>query len=491
MKSTTLSLPTQQIAPLSDIVELLKEKKRRKVARRDVLAFVQFLDNQYQAQWYHKVLCEHLNAFVARDIENLMVFMPPQHGKSQLVSRALPAFIFGQKPDAKVIAASYAAELIQGMNRDVQRFLESVEYSKLFPETRLNSSNVRTIAGSFLRNNDIFEIVGRRGQYRCAGVGGGLTGFPCDYGIIDDPYKDYKEASSATVRRGVWEWYTSVFLTRTHNGTGKLLTQTRWHEEDLAGILLQLEPQKWTVLKLPAICEVTGVPNEIREIGESLWPERFSLSELLERKALNPHQFEALYQQNPTPREGSFFKVAQLEIVEAVPANLRTVRCWDIAATAGAGDYTVGVKMGTTGDGVFYILDVARGQWATDERDAVMRQTAQLDGTTTKIRVPQDPGAAGKSMAAAMVRMFAGFSVQSKTVSGDKVTRADPFSSQVNVGNVKLLHGDWNRDFIEELRQFPNGKDDQADAVSDCFEELAAPNDTVFGADVLTTLSNL
>lgn len=458
------SLPSQQEAAC----ELLRRRK----ARTSFLDFVQYCDTTYEAQWYHKVLCEHLDGFVKREIENLLVFLPPQHGKSQLVSRALPAFLFGQWPDAKLIAASYAAELIRGMNRDVQRIMESPEYRVLFPQSQLKQAGARRGQASYRRNNDVFEIVGRKGRYRCAGVGGGLTGFSCDFGIIDDPYKDYKEASSALIRRGVWEWYTSVFLSRTHNRTGKLITQTRWHEEDLAGTLLDKEPHKWTVLKLPALCEEPNALHEQRAVGEALWPERFSVQQLLDRKALSAHQFEALYQQNPSPREGSFFKVFRIEIVDAAPAGLKEVRAWDMGATEGSGDPTAGVKMGTAGDGIFYVTHVARGQWATDERDKRIRQTAELDSKAVKVRGPQDPGAAGKSMALAFTRLLAGFAVKTLPVSGDKETRADPFSSQVNAGNVKLVKGEWNAVYLEELRQFPHGKDDQIDASADAFQEL-------------------
>lgn len=457
-------------------IEAARELLARRRARQSMAAFVPYVIAEYQMLWYHRVLCEHLDRFVSRDIENLMVFLPPQHGKSSLVSRALPAYIFGVNPDAKVIAASYAAELIQGMNRDVQRIMESDEYKRLFPASQLNSKNIRTVAGSFLRNNDIFEIVGRRGQYRCAGVGGGLTGFPCDYGIIDDPFKDYKEATSETVRNAVWEWYSSVFLTRTHKRTGKLLTLTRWHEDDLAARLLEREPEKWTVLKLPALCEDADAPNEQRQVGEALWPDKFPPETLEERRNLNPSQFAALYQQNPTPREGSFFKPANIEIVDALPANLRYVRGWDIGATAGGGDPTAGVKIGTNGDGIFYFADVVHGQWSTDERDKQIRQTAELDGKAVKQRLPQDPGAAGKSLAVAHTRLLAGFPVVIKPVSGDKETRADPLSSQINAGNFKMLRADWNRDFIEELRQFPNGKhEDRVDGSADAFDELNLP----------------
>ena len=131
--------------------------------------------------------------------------------------------------------------------------------------------------------------------------------------------------------------------------------------------------------------------------------------------------------------------------------------------------------MSSDGLGGYFVLDVVRGQWSTDERDRAIRQTAELDGHQVRIRGPQDPGAAGVQAAEAFVRLLAGFSVRTERVTGDKETRADPFSAQVNAGNVKLVKGDWNRDFIEELRSFPAGKyKDQVDAAADAFAELTS-----------------
>lgn len=463
-----------------------QELWQRRQARRGLLAFTRYVLPHYDAQWFHETICQNLDRLAEGDYIRLMLFVPPQHGKSQLVSRLLPAYVLGRSPQARVIAASYAAELIASMNRDVQRIIDSDSYRQLFPGTQLSGKSHRTPGGSFLRNSDLFEIVGQRGNYRCAGVGGSLTGFPCDYGIIDDPFKDYREATSALHRQAVWEWYTSVFLTRTHAQTRILLTLTRWHEDDLAARLLQNEGSveeggAWKVVKLPALCRDEHAPGERRRFGEALWPERFPASVLEERRALNPHQFEALYQQNPTPREGAFFKVSQLEIVDAAPAGLREVRAWDVASSEGRGDYSVGVKLGTRGDGLYYVTGVARGQWASDERDRMLRQTAQLDGPAVRILLPQDPGAAGKSLALHLTRLLAGFPVQAAPVSGDKQTRADPAGSQLNAGNLKLLRGAWNREFVEELRQFPQGRhDDQVDALADAFNELAQGADFFF-----------
>jgi len=197
---------------------------------------------------------------------------------------------------------------------------------------------------------------------------------------------------------------------------------------------------------------------------------------------MGDYEFEAVFQGNPSPREGSFFKVSMLEIVDAAPAGLPTVRAWDYGASEASGDPTEGGKMsGPDKTGFYYIEDVVGDQWGTDERDRQMVQTARLDGSEVRIRLPQEPGAAGKSMALYHIRMLAGFSVRAYPISGDKMFRSDPLSAQVNAGNVKLVKGDWNRALIEEFRQFPNGKfDNKVDACADAFTDLAGVRELTF-----------
>lgn len=228
--------------------------------------------------------------------------MPPQHGKSELTSRRMPAYLLGLNPKLKIIGCSYSADLSKAFNRDVQRIIDDPKYIDIFPETRLNSSNVKMSAkGSYLRNADLFEIVGHRGFYKSVGVGGSLTGTPADIGVIDDPVKDKVEAESPTFRARVWDWYTNVFLTRMHNDSQQLITLTRWHKDDLAGrILKKMNAKKdWVVLSLPAIKEKPTIPEDQRNIGEALWPSRHSLERILEIKDSAPMTFSSLYQQDP------------------------------------------------------------------------------------------------------------------------------------------------------------------------------------------------
>lgn len=325
---------------------------------------------------------------------------------------------------------------------------------------------------------------GKGGGLWAAGVGGPITGKGFHIGVIDDPLKNSEEAASPIIREKQKEWYRSTFYTRAEPDAAIVVIQTRWHEDDLSGWLLSEEdseaPERWHVVNLPAIAESSytfpaGCTAEVdwRNEGEALCPERYPIERLNQVQArIGGYYFSALYQQRPSNKEGAFFKVNQLAIVDAAPAGLKTVRAWDLAASS-KGDYTAGVKIGSATDGLFYVLDVVRGQWLPDERNRVMLQTAALDGRSTRIRISQDPGAAGVDQVQALTRMLAGYAVRSERESGSKEVRADGFASQVNAGNVRLIAGSWNKDFIEELRTFPMGKnDDQVDAGSNCINEI-------------------
>jgi hypothetical protein len=237
------------------------------------------------------------------------------------------------------------------MNRDVQRTIDDEPYRRVFPGTRLNSSNVKTVATSWMRNSDLFEVVDHGGSYRAAGVGVGITGMGCHILNIDDPVKDAKAASSKTLQEAIYEWYTSTALTRLEDGGGQILTMTRWNVNDLAGkILANADPGEWEVVCYPAIA-LQDEPN--RRIGEALFPERYSLERLQKlRRRLGTYYFDALYQQGPTDRTGKFFEWENLEIVPACPSHVgQWIRYWDKAGTKDGGAYTAGVLIGKGADG--------------------------------------------------------------------------------------------------------------------------------------------
>lgn len=439
----------------------------------------------YEVNWHHRVVGKYLDAFANLDIRRLMIFEPPRYGKSEQVSRRLPAYLLGRHPDAPIITASFGADLARSMNRDVQRIIDNDAYRRLFPNTRLSGKNIRTIAsGSWLRNSDEFEVVEYNGYYRGAGVGGSITGRGMKWGIIDDPVKNREDADSPVIREAIWNWYTSTFRTRLAPGGGILLTMTRWHPDGLEARLLDLaksnpKADQWTVVSLPAIYEGDANEYDRRKIGEPLWPERYSMDELEATRAASRRDWDAMYQQRPKALEGGMFKRHWFKIVKAAPAATNRVRYWDKAGSEGKGDWTVGVLMSRSSDGRFCIEDIRRGQWSAMEREAVIKQTAQLDqqryGHVT-IWQEQEPGSGGKESAESTVRNLAGFTIRTERVTGDKVTRADPLSAQCEAGNVSIVEAEWNIVYLDEMAGFPNGKnDDQVDASGGALNKLSEP----------------
>jgi predicted phage terminase large subunit-like protein len=307
------------------------------------------------------------------NLRRLIVSMPPRHGKSELVSRRLPAFLLGLNPKETIIACSYSAELASRMNRDIQRIMTGQAYNSLFPASRLSDGHVRSIAGSWLRNSDMFEVVEHGGTYRCAGVGGGITGMGARWIIVDDPIKNREEADSTTIREKIWDWYTSTLYTRQAPDARILVVMTRWHTEDLAGKLLMLADEKdtadkWEVIEFPAVALDPVRPPDERKPGEALWPEMFSLDDLERMRAsMGEYQWAALYQQTPRAGGGVEWPEHYFDkglMFDEWPETLQQkVIALDPSKGANAkhGDYSAIVKLGRTSDGTLWVEgDLAR-----------------------------------------------------------------------------------------------------------------------------------
>ena len=249
-------------------------------------------------------------------------FIPTHNSEGS--SRKLPAFMLGLNPDKKICIGSYAATIARDFNRDVQRIIDTPSYRELFPETFLNGSNVVTMANTYLRNSDVIEMVGHKGSLRVVGRGGSLTSKTVDASILDDVYKDYAEGNSPIVRNAAWKWYTTVVRTRLHNDSQELIVFTRWHDDDLIGRIEKsgetvIDIKSWDDVKdIPAGAWVrinfeglkTGEPTEIdpREPGAALWDRRHSRAKLEGQRALDPVQFQCLYQGNPGNAEGKLYR---------------------------------------------------------------------------------------------------------------------------------------------------------------------------------------
>ena len=387
--------------------------------------------------------------------------MTPTHN-TEYASVLFPPWFLSMRPGFDVIAASYGQDFADRNSRKVIRLFQQY--------------------GSFLGTTLISEAVSewatnKRGTYRAAGAGGGITGRRADLVIIDDPFRGRGDADSPTIRDKVWDWYRAEVITRLKPDARIVLIMTRWHEDDLAGRLLVAESvgaDKWEMLNLPALAEDNDQLG--RAPGEALWPEWEGVAALERKRAsVGEREWAALFQQRPRPIEGALFKSFLVDVLDAAPVVVNTVRAWDLAATKQVGsndpDWTVGVKLGRTDEGRYIVLDVVRLRGGPDDVEAAIVNTAGLDGRRVPIRLAEDPGQAGKTQTLYLTRKLAGYTVTVQRETGDKATRAAPVASQVNVGNLGMVKAPWNMAFREELAAFPSGThDDQVDALAGAFE---------------------
>lgn len=455
-------------------LDLLEEAILRQ-ARKDFWAFRKYMNPKMKVGWWQWQVAGILQNFYVRlkngerPIE--VIEAPPQHGKSEQIIDFM-AWVAGQDPDLKTIFASFSERLGVRANLRLQRMYDSEKYKKIFPDTTIAPPSMH--GANSLRNRDILEYERHSGYFRNTTIRGPITGEGLDFGVIDDPIKGRLEANSESVRDTTWEWFTDDFFSRYSESAGTLIILTRWHVDDPVGRLKELYPDLVSH-RFPAIAEKD---EKYRKKGEALFPEHKSLDFLLKRKELlTPNSWEALYQQNPYIRSGNMLPTDKFHIVDFPPVPqdvVSSVRYWDKAGTKdGDGAYTAGVRMDLLKDGRVCIRDVRRGRWAALEREDEIKRNAVLDGYGVVVGVEQEPGSGGKESAEATIRNLKGFSAFADRPTGDKTQRADPFATQVQSGNVLLVRGPWNRAFLQECEEFPNGKyKDQVDACSGAFARL-------------------
>lgn len=413
---------------------------------------------QWTWDWRYQVyIQQHLQRVTNGEIDRLMLFVPPRHTKSEMVTIRYPVWRIKRRPDMRVIIAAHGQLLASKFSRRAMQI-------------------ARTEMDLARETADDWETT-EGGGVRAVGVGGSITGQGGNLIVIDDPVKGRAQAESQTYQELAFDWYTNDIYTRLEPGGQMILIMTRWHEADLAGrILASEEGPEWTVISLPANAEKDDPLG--RPIGAALCPDRYDEEKLKRIKAvLGTYNYSALYQQHPMPAEGGMFHRDWLPIISESPATFdMLVRYWDKGATAGGGDYTVGALIGKVG-GRFYVVDVVRGRWSTDQRETIIKQTAITDAgrfSNAVIWLEQEPGAGGKDSTRYTIQNLAGFTIKAERPTGDKAVRAEPFAAQAEAGNVTLIEGRWNAAYINELTSFPYGAhDDQVDASSGAFNKVA------------------
>lgn len=429
---------------------------------------------KWQKADHHQLVCDALMRVFRGESKRLIINIPPRYSKTELAVVNFIAWSLGRAPDAEFIYTSYSARLAANYSWQARELVSHPAYRDIFDVELRHDSKAkdewRTTAGG------IVYAAGSGGTITGYGAGKHRNGFGGAI-IIDDPHKA-DEARSEVMRENVIEWFRNTLESRKNSPeTPIVLIMQRLHESDLTGWLLDGgNGEHWDHVCLPAI----------REDGTALWPEKHTIEDLRRMEGASPYVFAGQYQQRPAPAEGGLFKPDQIQIIDALPADyIDWVRGWDLASTTD-GDWTAGVKVGRMRDGRIIIGDAVRLRAGPDERDAAMVNTAKADTAKVKISIPQDPGQAGKTQVLYLTRALAGFRVTSSPESGDKVTRAEPVAAQINVGNVLMLRGEWNRPLIDELRMFPNGNnDDQVDGLSRAFSHLIGRAAMQINQDIL------
>lgn len=460
-----------QLSRQAAAIELL----RRRRARGTLIDYARYTNRAYRPAEHHDLIAQALERVERGECKRLMVFMPPRHGKSELASRRFPAWFLGRHPEMSIIAASYNSDLAGDFGRDVRNIIAGPEHTALFPGATLAKDS---------RAQDRWHTSGG-GGYAAAGVGTAVTGRGAHILLVDDPVKDRESADSETIREKTYRWYLSTAYTRLE-GTltdddpdplwrdldeaqekgepfdgAVVLIQTRWHEDDLAGrLLLDMDrgADQWEVLSLPAIGKYGA-----------LWPQKYPIDRLEAiKRQLSSREWNALYQQEPTPDEGTFFQRAWFKRHDAMPENVRKFIFTDFAVTEGGGDFTEIGCFGLDETGAAFECDWWSGQttaleWVERLIDMIERHKPFcVFGETGLIRRAVEP-----VLRRRMRERKAYCRLEWITRGVDKVAAARSIQARAEMGMVSLSRSAAADAVIEQCIAFPAGKhDDKVDALA-------------------------
>jgi predicted phage terminase large subunit-like protein len=419
-----------------------------------------------------------------------MLLVPPRHGKSLLASQIFPAWHLGHRPDHEIINAGYNMDLPTRFSRRVREILTLREYQVIFPDTLLDQKSQSVEAW----------LTTERGGFTAAGRGGGITGKGAHILIIDDPLKNMEEADNSEIRDKLEDWYYAAAYTRLAPGGGVLLIETMWHDDDLAGRLLQKMGDigdQFEVIRYPAIATKyeyrhkdtyqitrTDEPQELedhellRRPGEALHPDRYG-QEYLERVRDNMPKrvWSALYQQDPVPETGLFFTNEMFHITPSQPVfeHRRFFMAWDFAISEKQrADYTVGVCLMQDESDNLYLVDLVRFQGdslrISTEFISMIQRWSKYEGASLQLGV--EDGQIWKSLKnilkSQMREERAYVSIEVMQALTDKEARARSLQGRMELGRFWFIASSpWLLDAQRELQRFPAGRnDDIVDALS-------------------------
>jgi len=480
--------------------EEIRLQAQREINNRSLFEFIKYFwsqisNDEFRSNWHIEYLCTELEKEARRVAAglpceyDLIINVPPGTTKTMTCSIMFPAWCWTQWYWMRFITASYSSPLSLESAEYSRDLIQSDAFKAMYPELEIKDD--KSAKGNFKVIKKVPGIGEGRMERTLLGgnrfstsVKGTVTGFHGHILIWDDllnPEEAVSEVQLETANR----WNNQTLSMRK---TDKAVSATigimqRLHQNDPTGNALDNKGRNIRHICLPG--EIRNYKDQLKppELikfykDELLDPVRLSWDVLKKSEAiLGQYGYAGQIGQDPTPLGGGMFKVDHFSKIMTLPSPVNfqlSVRYWDKAGSQGKGAYTVGVRMHKLTNGRFIVDDVVRGQWASEERERIIKQTAIADGGNVIIGLEQEPGSGGKESADATIRSLAGFSCFKESPTGDKVFRADPYSVQVNNGNVSLLVGDWNQAYVEELRFFPfSTYADQIDASSGAFKKLS------------------
>lgn len=447
--ASLLSEPPERLEKLE---RRFHEESRIRTARKSLIGFTEYTYDRYKTGRHHRIIAEQLERVECREIDRLMLLLPPRHGKTELASRRYPAWTLGRNPHRQVIAASASESFATDVGREVRNLIRSEDYGRLFPNVRLADDS--SAAGRWNTN--------KGGIFYAVGVGSQILGKGADEFIIDDPFGSMADAQSEVTRKSVREWYQGSVYNRLQPGGAIIVINHRMHEDDLSGYLIEQQKiggDKWEIVELPAI----------DESGEALWPEAYPI-DALERIRANslPRFWSALYQQNPQPDEGTFFKREWFKRHAAgEEPKCNKFGSSDLAVTDGGGDFTEHAIWGVGHDSTIYGIN---GWFGQTTADVWIERKLDLIKEHKPLTWFSEAGVIRRVIEGAVKRRMderrIWCSIEWITSVNDKPTRARGFQALAANGKVSLPLNAWGDHIIDQLIRFPAGKHD--DAVDVC-----------------------
>ena len=432
-------------------------------AKDDLLYFMSLCDPvNYTMSDLHWFIAKHLQDVFDGKTKRLVISTPPQVGKTELCSIGFPCWALGKKPRLKFGLISYNQTHANKKSKFARAKMQSEAYQEIF-DTRISKNDASVESWS----------TSGGGSYSAIGVGGGTTGNSYDIIAIDDPIKNWEEATSDNRQELVWEWFWSSVYTRCQPHTAIILLMTRWSSKDLAGRLTDpewqkaaieagftKEEEKWKVINLPALAHENDPLG--RKPGASVFPEKYTKEfyEGVKRDSL-PFMWSALYDGSPVVQGGNYIPVGNFEYVDEAPEGLRWVRGWDLATEAKeTADETAGIAAAIGPNGELYFRDLVHNRMNWPEA----RDTIAKLAVAERYIIGVEAVAGFKTAFQNLVEVMPPYvSCVEVGVHKDKLTRALPWINMVAKRKVFLVgrNPKWHKDFILQCQSFTgNGKED-------------------------------